>query len=140
MDFSSSNSEKRIDNITKDKDSNIIKIIKGSIISIIISLLFLTVYAILLSTTNISEDSMETIVIIISGISILIGSSLSTKRLKKQGMINGGIVGLIYMMFLYILSSIILMNFKMNLNTIIMLATGILAGMIGGIIGINMKV
>lgn len=140
MDFSSSNSEKRIDNITKDKDSNIIKIIKGSIISIIISLLFLTVYAILLSTTNISEDSMETIVIIISGISILIGSSLSTKKLKKQGMINGGIVGLIYMMFLYLLSSIILMNFKMNLNTIIMLATGILAGMIGGIIGINMKV
>lgn len=139
MEFSKSSNEKRFDNSTKE-NKNMIKIIKGSIISIILSMIFMMFYAILLSNTNISEDTMETVLIIISGISILIGSSLSTKKLKKHGMLNGGIVGLIYMIFLYILSSIILMNFKLNSNTIIMFATGVLTGMIGGVIGINVKI
>lgn len=139
MEFSKSSNEKRFDNSTKE-NKNMIKIIKGSIISIILSMIFMMFYAILLSNTNISEDTMETVLIIISGISILIGSSLSTKKLKKHGMLNGGIVGLIYMMFLYIVSSIILMNFKLNLNAIVMTSVGILTGMIGGVIGINVKI
>lgn len=139
MEFSKSGNEKRFDNSTKE-NKNMIKIIKGSIISIILSMIFMMFYAILLSNTNISEDTMETVLIIISGISILIGSSLSTKKLKKHGMLNGGIVGLIYMMFLYIVSSIILMNFKLNLNAIVMTSVGILTGMIGGVIGINVKI
>lgn len=139
MEVSNSNNEKRFDNFTKDR-SNIAKIIKGSFIAIILSMIFMTIYAVILSTTNISETTIRTVLIVISGISILIGSSISTKKVKRRGMINGGIVGLIYMLFIYFLSSVILMNFKINVNTIIMITTGILAGMIGGIIGINMKI
>lgn len=139
MKISSLNKEKRTENISKE-NNNILKNIKSSIIAIIISLMFMTVYAVLLSTTDISENSMGTVLIVISGISILIASSLNTRKLKKKGMLNGGIIGLIYMIFLYILSSIILMNFKLNSNTIIMFATGVLTGMIGGVIGINVKI
>ena len=123
----------------KNTKDNKINVIKGSVISIVLTIIFLTVYAILLCYTNISEKSIIPVVIVFAGISILIGSSISARKLKEKGMINGGIIGLIYILFIYILSSSILMNFQINTNSIIMIIVSVLTGMIGGIIGINIK-
>lgn len=133
------NIAKNIIQDTGDKiNKNFIRVIKGSIFAIVISLILLTIYATLLSCTNISESTMTPIVITISGISILIGSSISSMKIKKQGMINGALVGLIYMLFIYILSNILLTGFTFNIQSIIMILVGIIAGIIGGILGVNM--
>lgn len=137
MNISNIASGKKIEDISKDKSS--VKIIKGTVISIILSLILLTIYAALLSYTSISESTMVPVIITITGISILIGSSISSMHIKKQGMLNGALVGLIYMLTIYILSSIFLSSFEININSIIMIAVGIVTGMIGGIIGVNMK-
>ena len=78
------------------------------------------------------------VVITISGISILIGSSISSLKIKKQGMINGALVGLIYMIFIYLLSSIVFTGFGIDTNAIIMIVIGTAAGIVGGIIGVNL--
>ncbi len=137
MDISNITAGKKIEDISKEKNS--LKIIKGSVIAIILSVILLTIYALLLSYTTISENTMVPVIITITGISILIGSSISSMHIKKQGMVNGALVGLIYMLTLYILSSIFLSSFEINLKSVIMIGVGILAGMIGGIIGVNMK-
>ena len=137
MNISNIASVKKIEDISKDKSS--IKIIKGMVISIILSLILLTIYAALLSYTSISESTMVPVIITITGISILIGSSISSMHIKKQGMLNGALVGLIYMLTIYILSSIFLSSFEININSIIMISVGIVTGMIGGVIGVNMK-
>ena len=137
MSISNIASIKKVEDVTKDK--NIFKIIKGSIISIIITLIALTIYAAVLSYTTVSESTMVPVVIIITGISILIGSSISSISIKKKGIIHGGLVGLIYIIFLYILSSIVFAGFSLNMNSIIMIIVSILTGMIGGIIGVNLK-
>lgn len=134
------NSVKKMEDITKEKsNSNLIKIIKGSAIAIILSLIFLTIYAAILSFTSVSETTMVPVVLVLTGISILIGSSMSSISIKKQGIINGGLVGLIYVLFLYIVSSIAGIGFGLNMNAIIMLIVGIITGMIGGVIGVNIK-
>lgn len=137
MDISNITAGKKIEDISKEKNS--LKIIKGSVIAIILSVILLTIYALLLSYTTISENTMVPVIITITGISILIGSSISSMHIKKQGMVNGALVGLIYMLTLYILSSIFLSSFEINLKSVIMIGVGILAGMIGGVIGVNMK-
>lgn len=119
-------------------NKNFIRVIKGSSLSIAISLILLLIYAILLTTTNISENTMIPIIIVISGISILIGSSISSFKIKKQGMLNGALVGIIYMAIIYILSSILLTGFAISVKSIIMILTGMITGMIGGIIGVNL--
>ena len=134
------NSVKKMEDITKEKsNSNLIKIIKGSAIAIVLSLMFLTIYAAILSFTSVSETTMVPVVLVLTGISILIGSSMSSISIKKQGIINGGLVGLIYVLFLYIVSSIAGIGFGLNMNAIIMLIVGIITGMIGGVIGVNIK-
>lgn len=139
MAISDIKSIKKIEDITKEKNGNIVNTIKGSIISIILSLIFLSIYAMILAFTSISENTIVPVVLVITGISILIGSSISTINIKKQGLINGSLIGLIYMVFIYFLSSIIFTGFTLNLNSIIMIIVGIVTGMIGGIIGVNIK-
>ena len=135
----SNTSMKKIEDITKEKNSNIIKVIKGSIIAIIITLLALTIYAAILSYTNVAETTMVPVILTITGISILIGSSISSVSIKKKGIVNGALVGLIYILCIYVLSSIFSVGFSFNINSIIMLLIGVVTGMIGGIIGVNLK-
>ena len=139
MAINSINAEKKIVDITKDKNKNAINILKGTIISILLTLILLTIYSALLSFTNISENTMVPVVLVMTGISILVGSSMSSINIKRQGMLNGGLVGLIYMLFIYTLSSIFLVGFELNLNCILMIIIGIITGMLGGIIGVNLS-
>ena len=113
-------------------ENNIIKILKGSAISIIITLIGLLI-------TSVAETTMPVTIIIISAISILIGSTLSTSNIKKNGILNGILVGGIYIAILYILSSLITGKFSLNVNSIIMIIASVLTGALGGIIGVNKK-
>ena len=119
--------------------NNFVRILKGSVVSIIITLVILFVFALLLAYTNMSENMITPIVIIVSAISILIGSIISSRRIRKQGLINGGFVGLIYIITIYLLSSIIQKDFGMNIYSIIMVIACVMAGCLGGIIGVNQR-
>lgn len=119
--------------------NSIIKILKGSAISVVATLILLIVFALLLTYTNINESTMPTVVIVITGLSILIGSQIATRNIKKNGIINGVLVGIIYIACIYIISSIVTKNFSLNNYAIIMIATSVLVGGLGGIIGVNRK-
>ncbi len=135
--------KKSINNITGgetlNENKNIFIIIKGSIIALILTIIMLTIYALILSYTNVSENSMVAVIMTIIGMSILISSSLSNLKIKKKGIFNGAIIGLIYILGIYLISSIITGVFSLNSNSIIMIIVSILTGMIGGIIGVNIK-
>lgn len=135
--------KKSINNITGgetlNENKNIFIIIKGSIIALISTIIMLTIYALILSYTNVSENSMVAVIMTIIGMSILISSSLSNLKIKKKGIFNGAIIGLIYILGIYLISSIITGVFSLNSNSIIMIIVSILTGMIGGIIGVNIK-
>ena len=127
-------------NLADNQEKNNIKIIaKGSLVSIIITIVALMIFAIILSSTGVPETAIPTVIIIITAVSILIGSSLSMTKIKKNGIVNGALIGLIYIVFIYLLSSIVERNFSMSLYSIIMIVGSILAGAIGGIIGINKR-
>ena len=122
-----------------ENSKNIFRILKGSIFAIILSLILLLIYAMLLTYTELSESTMVPVIITITGISILIGSTISTIKIRKNGLLNGSLVGLIYVITLYLASSICLTGFLLTLNSFIMLIVGVVTGMIGGIIGVNLN-
>lgn len=129
-----------MENINNEETSKkLLRIFKGSVISIVVTIISLIILAAILTYTNLKEDTIKPVIIIISAISILIGSSITTLRMKKNGLISGALIGAIYIMTIYIFSSIMNANFSLNISSIIMLICSILAGMLGGIIGINLK-
>lgn len=129
-----------MDNLDKkEAKENLIRIIKGSGVALGITLLLLFIFAVVLTYTNIAESVIKPVIIIVTAISILIGSSLSTLKIKKNGLLNGAIVGFIYIFSLYIISSITGSGFNLNIISIIMIAASVAAGMVGGIIGVNLN-
>ena len=132
------NLKKQDKNENERKSSNILKVIKGSVISIFISVILLFIASLILTYTNIGENAIPTMIIIISAISILIGSLVSAMHIKQKGILNGSLVGAIYIIIIYLFSSIAITGFNMNIKSLIMLAASIIAGTIGGIVGVNL--
>ena len=125
-----------MNNILK-KNNNLTSILKGFIISLILTIIFIWIYALLLVKTNIQESTIAPVVITISGISVLIGSSIACLHIKKNGILNGACIGGMYYAVIYVLSSIALCGFAINVKSLIMIVIGVLLGGIGGIIGVN---
>lgn len=119
--------------------SNLLRIVKGSIFAIVLTLIMLLIYSALLTYTGLNENTMPAVIIIITAISILVGSLISSVNIKKNGLANGALVGLIYILTIYLLSSIINKSFSLNIYSIIMIIASVIAGAIGGIIGVNRK-
>lgn len=111
---------------------------RETIMSFALSILLIFILAVIISKTTISEAIIIPGIVTISSISIMIGTIRVSKAKKQRGIINGAILGGIYMCFMYIVSSILLKDFSLNIKSFIMIASGILTGILGGIIGVNL--
>lgn len=82
-----------MESIQINENRFIINILKGVGISLITTVVLLITFSIILTYTNIQENVINPVIMIITAISILIGSSLGNIKIKKNGLINGGIIG-----------------------------------------------
>ena len=76
---------------------------------------------------------------ILSPYKSLAGSSISIRKQEKGGIIKGLIVGFLYTFILYIISSILMKNFSLNIYSVLMFIVSSICGAVGGIIGVNLK-
>ena len=60
-------------------------------------------------------------------------------KIRKNGLINGGIIGGAYILIIYLISSILNWKFGLEIQSIIMIVIGMIFGILGGIIGVNKK-
>jgi len=93
----------------------------------------------ILTYTNVSEKFITPFIIVITAISIFIGSSIGNLKMKKNGLLNGAIIGGIYLISIYVISSIINDNFTMTVQSIIMIIIGMICGMFGGVLSVNRR-
>lgn len=113
--------------------------LKGIVFSIVMTLFMILILSIVLSFSNIKENVIMPTVIFISSFSILMGGFLVAKKMDEKGIVYGSVLGLSYMLILYLISSIMSFDFSLNVNAIIMIVLGVLGGAIGGILGVNLK-
>ena len=128
-----------MENMQVNENKTLINILKGVGISLITTVIMLIIFSIILTYTNIQESAINPVIMIITAISILIGSSLGNIKIKKNGLINGGLIGGIYILIIYLISSILNWKFSLNMQSIIMIITAVIFGILGGIIGVNRK-
>ena len=126
-----------MDNMRIENNNCIAKIVKGITYSFIVTLISIFIFSVILTYTNVSEGIVPIVIIVLTFISILIGTIISMRKISKNGMIKGAIIGGMYVVLLYLISSILNTGFTMNVYTIIMIVLGIVSGIIGGIIAVN---
>lgn len=120
-------------------NNNLKGVIKGVVISYIFTIVMCLIYAIVLTYTNVQENTIPPVIIVITAISIFIGSTIGNYKIQKNGLLNGALVGLIYIVTIYLISSILNGYFTLNIASIIMIVLSILFGILGGIIAVNRK-
>lgn len=112
---------------------------KNLLFALILSFIGMFILAIILSKTGISDDIMGKAIIGISAFAIALGGFLTSRKLEIKGILAGAILGVLYMLLLYSVSSIASGNFSLRIEGIVMILVGIVAGSIGGILGANLK-
>lgn len=120
-------------------ENTITNIAKGVGIALLTTFILLLIFATILTYTSVSENMINPVIIVVTAISILIGSSMGNIKIKKNGLLNGALIGGIYILIIYLISSILNWRFSLEIQSFIMITVGMIFGIFGGIIGVNRK-
>lgn len=121
----------------KNNNDKIIIIFKSIVLALIISLICIIIYAIVLSITPVSDNTMSIITQVISMISILAAGIYSGKNIKVKGWLYGLIVGIVYIVVLIPISMLWGQTLTIDKYFLARLLMASSVGLIGGIIGVN---
>nr|WP_252187873.1 TIGR04086 family membrane protein [Anaeromonas frigoriresistens] len=109
------------------------------ILSFIVTLIFFVLFTLILTYTKLSENLIPLIDSIILIISISLGAIKMSINTSKRGFLNGGVVGLVYIVILIIFSMIFMKDFQFSTYTLTKLIIGLVTGILAGMIGVNLK-
>jgi putative membrane protein (TIGR04086 family) len=122
---------------TQNESLKISSMLKGLLASIIVTVFAFILLALIMANTDFPQRFITPAVVLTTIASVLTAGSVSTRGIHNKGWLNGSVVGLIYMIMLYLVSSLVYNDFSIDKYVITMTAIGVLAGAIGGIVGIN---
>ncbi|RKD34658.1 TIGR04086 family membrane protein [Thermohalobacter berrensis] len=114
-------------------------LVKGIGFSYVVTLICILIFAIVMTYTSISEKIIPLVNSIVMVFSIVLGAIYTSLKVEQKGWLNGGIVGLVYVIIIVLLSSIFITTFTFDVNAILKILIGLITGAIGGMIGINLK-
>ena len=114
-----------------------VSFLKGIIVSLIISLVGILVFAVVLKFVDLSPMVIKIVNQVIKFLSILFGVKVFLKKDKSKGILKGAIIGLSYTIFSYLVFSLLVANFSFGLNLIFDVIFSIIAGAICGVIFVN---
>lgn len=114
-------------------------ILKSSALAFALTLALLLIVSILLTYTSLKESRMPLLNTIIMIISITSGSIYLAIKVEVNGWLNGGVVGVLYFLTLVLLNYLFIKPFVFDVYLIIKFFIALITGVIGGMIGINIK-
>jgi putative membrane protein (TIGR04086 family) len=59
-------------------------ILKGTMISVLLTLVLLLIFATVLTYSNVAENTIPAVIIVITAISLLVGASIANRKIKKM--------------------------------------------------------
>lgn len=107
------------------------------VISFLITIIGISVSSVIFAYTNINDIHLQTFVFGIILFSVLVGAMILSRKIKQRGLIFGAIFGIIYCLIVYLSSAIAYTGFFMSNTLLIYLVICFFAGIVGGIIGVN---
>lgn len=113
-------------------------IIKGVMISIILTMLLLLILSFIMMIFELSEGNYNLIFGIVSSISLAVGAVIAAKYNQSKGWLTGLIIGIIFFIFLLFLSSLINGGFSLEKQELYRLLINLAIGTVAGMLGVNL--
>lgn len=116
----------------------VIEVLLTALIGVLVSLALVLISAFIIITFNLSSDLMDIFTTIIKIFSIFIAGIIGLKR-PNNGYIRGGLFGVVYTIFAYIVFSLLNGGFAFGITLLNDIAIGLVAGIITGIVSVNIR-
>lgn len=123
----------------KEDENKLMIIIKSVFLALIISLICIIIYAVVLSITPVSDDTMSIITQVITMISIVAASIYCSRRTGSRGWLYGLVIGIVFVLVVIPISMLWGQMPTFDKYFIAKLLMASLVGLIGGIIGVNLS-
>lgn len=107
------------------------------LITFFVSAILLSVTSLIFAYTSINDRYLQMFVFGIVTISILIGSTILSKKIKEKGLLIGGIFGFTYLLIIFFISAVAYSSFAITNTLFVYIGISMLSGIVGGIIGVN---
>jgi len=112
---------------------------RGLIRGYIVSLVLFLIVALLVTYTSMGENLIPLITSIIMIVGIVFSAVYCSVHLRNKGWLHGGIVGLGFVLILILLSKVFISDFSFDSIALYKIGLGMGAGIIGGMLGVNIK-
>ena len=104
-----------------------------------VTVVLVLAFALVLCYTDIDEVWIGRGARIISVFSVALAGALCARGGKSGGWLIGGISGAAYMVILYAVGYLVFGRLELDADAVVKLIYGVVAGIVGGIIGINLN-
>lgn len=115
-------------------------ILKGSLISVSISLVLILIFALLIKFFSIPDAAIQPVNQVIKIISILFGVLIGLKKFPQKGLLTGALIGLIYTILAFLIFSLLGSTFSFNASLFVDMFFAIIVGALCGIFFVNKKI
>lgn len=122
-----------------EKNNILLNGLKGSMLSVCISLVLILIFAFVIKLTSMSDTLIKPINQIIKIVSILVGTLFIVKKINQKGLLTGLTVGLLYSILAFVVFSILNGGFSFDVSLLIDILFGAITGAICGVICVNAK-
>jgi putative membrane protein, TIGR04086 family/integral membrane protein, TIGR04097 family len=119
--------------------NGVIPVLKALVLGYLFSMVLFAVLGFLMLVTNLRESVMRPAVLVITLVAMLLTGMQAAKKSSVRGFVIGGVAGLLYMLFLYLIAVLAFSSVPFNLNVLIRFLYAFVAGAVGGVLGRNIS-
>ena len=118
--------------------SFVISVLKGWIGAVLLTFMLMLILSLAMIKFELNDNIYSIIFTVITVVSLVIGAVLAARNNGERGWLTGGIVGLLFFVFIFVFSSVINGSFAFDITQIYKLIGCFGVGTIAGILGINL--
>ena len=104
---------------------NVKNIFLGITCSTIFTMILILLFSLIITKTSISEKYVNTVIIIIYGIGMFLGTTIATRKIQKNGILVGASMSIFYILLMYLISSFFVHDYSVKSESIYMIITKI---------------
>lgn len=119
------------------KNINTKSILKGTVFSLMLTIILVIIIAIISYFFNISDKLLSALLFLTSIISVFFGAIFVSKTTGQKGLVHGLFLALGYFLVLFCASAITKKQFDISMGLFTMFLADIASGLLGGILGVN---
>lgn len=110
---------------------------EGVIRALIFTIIAIVIFSAIGNSNDIPQAITSTFYIVITMLSIIYGSIFATRKINKNGWVNGLLVSAVYLVFVVVVSKLAGNESIIGASMLLRIVIGLAVGMLSGMLGIN---